>query len=253
MNESFNIQQTSNMADGSHAGIQLPLPLAGLQPVMTMTASGRNMTDDAISEGDELKVLITTAVSDGDVLVVAIGGTPTVRALFTDEQGRRWLVPRDERCDAMLFDGDTPVSVVGKVVSIEKRVVRAPSAYCLRAIRRTAARQADQQPPSPQKVDDTIAQVAPLVTNSRQWYAVFRALADDGVMATGRYREFCQRVAAVVSAHPHLPVAKELGRLAVLSFRKRVALWDASDAPVSGWRFDEYLNIARQTAALLQK
>jgi hypothetical protein len=50
-----------------------------------------------------------------------------------------------------------------------------------------------------------------------------------------------------------MPVAKELGRLAVLSFRKRVALWDASDAPVSGWRFDEYLNIARQTAALLQK
>ena len=52
---------------------------------------------------------------------------------------------------------------------------------------------------------------------------------------------------------PCLPLSKELGRMAIMSFRKCVALWDASDAPVSGQRFAEYRRIAQLTAALLSK
>ena len=47
--------------------------------------------------------------------------------------------------------------------------------------------------------------------------------------------------------HEHLPTAKELSRMAVQSFVKKIDLWDRNDAPVRGNRFDYYLRIARMT------
>jgi len=53
--------------------------------------------------------------------------------------------------------------------------------------------------------------------------------------------------------HGHLPVASELRRMAVQTFRKSPTLWERGDAPVSGQRFDDYLRIANLTAEKLRK
>lgn len=232
--------------------ISIPTQLAGYQPELLVTARGEAMTDDVVGEGDQLRVRLNMAAGDGDVVVAVSGGVATVGALFTDEQQRRWLVPRTERRDAVELSPDSDVRLIGVVVGIEKCAVRAASADCLKTIRRTLARRQQPRRPSADEVDAVITAVAPEVLNSRQWYAVYRALADGQAVGEGCFRNFALRVALVVPHHAHLPVAKELGRLAVQSFRKRVALWQADDAPVSGQRFADYLRIAQLTARLLK-
>ncbi|MBQ3754166.1 MAG: hypothetical protein II864_11615 [Prevotella sp.] len=233
--------------------ILLPEGLAVHQPRIEVTVSDDAMKDADIIQGDILRVFIYMVPHDGDTVVVNINGRYTARALFTDEQDRQWLVPRNEQYDATPIDEAASISIVGTVVSIERRMPRAASADCIKAIRRTVARRQEPQRPTAEQVDAVIAAVAPEVGNGRQWYAVYRALADAGCTPEGCFREFAERVGRVVPGHAHLPVAKELGRLAVQSFRKRVALWDASDAPVSGQRFADYRHLAHLAAALLSR
>lgn len=222
------------------------------QPRFEITVSDDAMKDADIIQGDILRVFISMVPHDGDIVVVKISDRFTVRALFTDEQGRQWLIPRNEQYDAIPIDEAAIISILGSVVSIERRMPRASSADCIKAIRRTVARRQEPQRPTAEQVDAVIAAVAPEVSNGRQWYAVYRALADAGCTPEGCFREFAERVGRVVPGHAHLPVAKELGRLAVQSFRKRVALWDASDAPVSGQRFADYRRLAQHCASLVE-
>ena len=70
---------------------------------------------------------------------------------------------------------------------------------------------------------------------------------DKRAVEDGAYAEFVQRVCVLVPSHSHLPQVSELRRMEVQSFRRCVELWDAEDAPVSGARFDTYLQIARTT------
>lgn len=233
--------------------ILLPEGLAVYQPCIEVPVRDESMKDANISQGDILRVILNMVPHDGDILVVRIGTRTTVMALFTDEQGRRWLVPGNEQYDAILADQTDAVTIVGTVASIERRAPRASSADCIKAIRRTLARSQEPRCPTAQQVDAAIAAVAPEVKNARQWYAVYRALADQGGVAEGCFREFAERVGRVVPGHPCLPVAKELGRMAVQSFRKRVALWDAADAPVRGQRFAEYRRLALLSASLVSQ
>lgn len=233
--------------------ILLPEGLAVCQPCIEVPVRDDSMKDANISQGDILRVIINMVPHDGDMLVVRIGDRTTVMALFTDEQGRQWLVPRNEEYDAILVDQSDTVTFVGTVASIERRAPRASSADCIKAIRRTVARRQEPQCPTAEQVDAAIAAVAPEVKNGRQWYAVYRALADAGCTPEGCFREFAERVGRVVPGHACLPVAKELGRMAVQSFRKRVALWDAADAPVRGQRFAEYRRLALFSASLLNR
>lgn len=229
-------------------GIMLPRELVGSQPEICITAEGDSMIGAGFSEGDLLRVRLHAPVHDGDVVVAMVDGAATAKVLFSDEQGRRWLVPRNSNYQALLLTPDKEVRILGIVVGVEKRVVRASSAECLQAIRHTLERMRQPEPMTDEKIDAVITAMAPEVSNGRQWYAVYRPLVDCGAICEGCFRDFCQRVWRVVPAHAHLPVGKELGRLAVQSFRKRVALWDVRDAPVNGARFADYLRIARLTA-----
>lgn len=236
-------------SDGSY--VMLPEELLSRQPELFVPAKGDSMADAGFEEGDLLRVRLNTAVHDGDIVVASVDGGATVKVIFTDESGGRWLVPLNERYDAILLTQDNDVRILGTVVGVEKQVVRASSADCLKAIRRTKERHRQQEKPSDRQVDAAIVAVAGEVSNGRQWYAVYRTMADHGVMDNGCYGEFCRRVSQVVPTHHHLPVAKELGRLAVQSFRKRVGLWNSDDAPVSGTRLADYLRIARITGEQL--
>ncbi len=237
--------------DGGSEGMLVPEALLGLDPELFIPARGDSMAGAGFADGDLLRVRLSPSARDGDIVVALVDGAATVKVLFSDVEQRRWLVPCNERYDAILLTPDSNVRILGTVVGVEKRVVRASSADCLKAIRRTVARREEPSRPTSAKADAAIAAVAPEVSNGRQWYAVYRALADLDCTPEGCFREFADRVARLVPTHPHLPVAKELGRLAVQSFRKRVALWDASDAPVSGQRFAEYRRLAHLCASLL--
>ena len=78
-----------------------------------------------------------------------------------------------------------------------------------------------------------------------------RAMADAEVQDESDFDGFCSRICLLLPQHKHLPDAKELQRMAVLSFAKQVAMWVECDAPVTGKRFRDYLAIAKCMAGFL--
>lgn len=222
--------------------------LTSRQPEIYITYFGHAMDGAGLAEGDELRLRLRTTPRDGDVVVAFVDGEPVVRAVFADDRQHRWLLACSEGYDAVPLDS-AGVRLLGTVVGLSRREVRVSSVLCLQSL----ARSRQQEPPTAQEVAAAIRTVAPKVLNSRQWYAVCRALADCGAVDEDSHRDFCRLVAQTVPAHPFLPVAKELGRMAVQSFSKRVDLWRADDAPVSGQRFDYYLSLARMTADCLAR
>ena len=105
--------------------------------------------------------------------------------------------------------------------------------------------------PGREEVNRALQSIAPSIVNSRLWFAVYRVLVDFKAMEKDTLPKFVQMVEEVVPEHAHLPKAKDLQRLDVLSFGKCVKLWDAYNAPVTGKWFDMYCKVARQMEAFL--
>ena len=160
-------------------------------------------------------------------------------------------MPRNEKYDAILLTEEMDVRFIGIVVGVEKANVRAPSRELLQSIRRTKNKQRQASRLSDEKVDLCIIRMGAEVKHARQWYAVFRAMVDYNVTQENAIQQFCERVKSLLPAHEHLPNYKEVGRMAVLSFAKRVSMWNEDNAPVSGYRFRDYLSIALQMGRLL--
>lgn len=229
----------------------LPKSLVGMHPEMLIPAEGDSMADAGYEAGDLLRVRFGVAVHDGDSVLAWIDGRCTVKAFFTDEDGERWLVPRNENYDAILLTEEMDVRLLGVVVGVEKAATRTPSRPLLQAIRRTKnKRRAARRLPA-EAVDALVVRIGPLVVHARQWFAVYRALLDVGLTEEGDFEGFALRVKQLLPAHVHLPEAKELRRMDVQSFAKPVVLWEESNAPVRGQRFRDYLRIALTMGDLL--
>lgn len=229
----------------------LPKALVGQYPEMFVPATGDSMVDAGYEEGDLLRVRFGVTAHDGDSVLALIDGACTVKSLFTDEEGTRWLVPQNEKYDAIQLREDMDVRILGIVVGLEKACVRASSRSLLKSIRRTKNRQRLALRMSDTEVDKRIFRMGEEVKHARQWYAVYRAMVDYGVAEEGDVQEFCERVKRLLPDHTHLPVAKELQRMAVQSFSKRVSMWQPDNAPVAGARYRDYLSIALMMSRLL--
>ena len=97
-----------------------------------------------------------------------------------------------------------------------------------------------------------------LATCSSMWLgttmascSVFRMMADYEIVGEDDVPAFCERVRCLLPEHGHLPVTKEVQRMAVQSFAKRVSMWRPDNAPVTGSRFQDYLNIALMMGRML--
>lgn len=78
-------------------------------------------------------------------------------------------------------------------------------------------------------------------------------MMDRRIIEEDSFTQFVQMVRETVPEHPHLPVAAELRRMGVQSFRRAVDLWNETDAPVTGARFEAYLQIARATMECIKE
>ena len=231
--------------------ILIPKALAGQHPELFIPASGDSMADAGYEDGDLLRVRFGDMGHDGDSVLAMIDGACTVKALFTDEYGTKWLVPRNSNYDAIMLTEDMDFRILGCIVGVEKASVRASSRELLQSIRRTRNKMRVVKKLSPEAVDECIVKIGDQVKHARQWYAVQRKMVDRGVADEGDMMSFCSRVARLLPEHEHLPVAKELSRMAVQSFAKSVSMWDINNAPVKGTRFYDYLQIAMSMDKLL--
>ena len=232
--------------------VVLPRELLGWQPVFIVRVKGDSMRDAGILPGDRLHVQLEATVDDGDIVVASIDGECTVKAFCTDDRGRKWLVPRNDKYKAIRLTADKDVRIMGKVVEHIKDAPRTSFNDCMRAILQSCGDEYAKEEVSRQKVEKAVAEAARLVKNGRHWYAVYRAMADRGAVGEGDYTGFAELVSGIVPEHDFLPKPGELRRMAVQSFSKPVALWNQDDAPVSGQRFDDYLLIAKATNKLLK-
>lgn len=231
--------------------ILIPKVLIGPHPEMFITAIGDSMIEAGYEDGDMLRVRFGVESRDGKDMLIMIDGACTVKTIFTDEDGVKWLLPQNDNYTAFPLNEDMDVRVLGMVMGVEKDSPHHSSSSCLKAIRKAKQRLKAAKRLSDDKVDAVICEMGEEVRHARQWYAVYRPLVDHELTEKGNFDGFCKRVHRLLPDHEHLPTAKEMSRMAVQSFAKAVVLWDRKDAPVQGVRYDDYLRIAHLTDAKL--
>ena len=231
--------------------VLLPKAVVGLQPEMMIPAEGDSMREAGFEPGDLLRVRFGMEARDGDSVLAWIDGQCTVKSLFTDEEGQRWLVPQNDSYDAILLKEEMDVRILGVVVCVEKSSPRASSRQMLQAVRRTKNKLRAARKLTEAEVDAQIIRIGSYVQHARQWFAVYKGMVECEVQEQGDYKGFCSRVRRLLPDHEHLPEAKEVARMEVLSFAKLIALWEESNAPVRGVRFRDYRSLALTMVSFL--
>ncbi len=231
----------------------MPRSFLTMQPEFVVKVCGDSMVDVGIVEGDKVMVETTESVHDGDIVLVMIDGEVTLKCWFEDADGCPWLVPQNEAYEPFPLDKSQDVHVLGVVREIVKPAPRVSYRSCDQRVSRVRRSRMEPRRPSAEQVNQIICDVAPMVANGRQWYAVYRPLVTALAVGEGDYDGFSALVSRVVPGHQHLPVGSELQRMAVQSFAKPVSSWRSDNAPVQGKRFLQYLAIGQHTEKLLAK
>ena len=234
-------KETCDMALSDY--LLLPKKIVGMHPQIFIPAEGDSMIEAGYEPGDSLRVKLDVSAHDGDDVLIWIDGKCTVKTYYTDEDGQKWLVPRNSSYDSILLTDEMDVRVLGIVVGVEKASFRAPSRSLLQAIRKTKNKLKAASKLTKEEVDERIRKMGAIVVHARQWYAVYRALLDKSLIPEDDFKGFCDRVKRLLPEHDHLPEPKEISRMAVQSFAKPIPLWVESNAPVTGSRFRDYLHI----------
>lgn len=214
--------------------------------MLMLKVRGESMRDAGFCPGDRIVVDYDTGIVDGDIVVATINGESTLKSYMTDENGDMWLVPHNPDFEAFRLTDEVTSFRMGKVVQHVKTNPRMGFNEIRKVMERTRNRLREQRPPAKEEVVEAIRCVAPHVTNSRMWFAVYRVLVDRKVLRENAFDTFVHWLEEDVPAHPYMPKAVDLQRLAVQSFSKPVKLWNADNAPVSGKRFRDYCDIARR-------
>ena len=86
-----------------------------------INAMGDSMTGAGIESGDRLIVEKDVMPQDGDIVVVCIDGEHTIKAFFTDKNGRHWLLPKNPKYNPILLDCTKTVYICGCVRCVMKK------------------------------------------------------------------------------------------------------------------------------------
>ena len=213
---------------------------------------GDSMRDVDIMPGDQLLVRHIgdpSLVRDGDAVIAWVAGQNTVKAFMRDEQGNAWLVPRNPKYAPFRITED--MRITGLVIRCITS--NTSSAYAdLARILKKAQLTPEPTPPSEKAIAQAVLYICDSVSNGRQWFAVYRALADGGAIRDNDFTTFVNLVADLLPEHPCLPVVSEMRRMNVQSFRKPLHLWKPYDAPVSGSIFEKYARLAQDMKERLE-
>ncbi len=229
----------------------LPKEFLSMQPEFIVTVKGDSMKDAGIVEGDAVKVETGVSIHDGDIVLVMLDGEFTLKCYCEDEDGTPWLVPQNPAYEPFSLKETQNVWILGRVSKVIKQMPRINYRSCMKLIKKAKAGQPEPKEISQLQVSRAIREVAQSVTVARQWYAVYRTMADLCIVGEGDFDTFIEMVKTEVPRHPNLPTRTELQRMAVDSFAKPVALWRVGNAPVQGKRYNDYMTIAQQTKELL--
>ena len=155
----------------------LPKSELGNNPTVDWPARGDSMIDAKIEEGDLLRVELGSIAHDGDIVVVSIDNEYTAKAFFTDQNGKRWLCPRNSRYDSILLTSRMNVRIVGVVRDIVKPAPRQSYSEC-RAIVDATLRRHQQKDDLWELVRKAVKEGASLFWAGSSWAIVYCVLRD---------------------------------------------------------------------------
>lgn len=233
--------------------MMMPAGLQKMHPMFFAHATGDSMKNANLEEGDMVLVVTGMTPSDGDIVLASINGEYTIKAYCKDEFGSPWMVPQNSDYDAFRLPTDESAIIWGVVQNIMKQSPRISYRACLRDIQKSRAKEQAPKVPGSEEVQAAIRDIAPKVTNGRQWFAVYRALADRKLVGEECFEAFCRLVAEAVPEHPRLPVYTEMQRMSVMCFAKPIGQWQADNAPVTGKRYLDYLMLAKEMLKRLEE
>jgi hypothetical protein len=240
--------------DTTDESVTIPKSLMGSRPVFAITVKGDSMKDAGIMPGDMAYVEMREDVNDGDIVLACIDNDScTIKTYFCDDNGQRWLLPRNRDYKPILLKEGMNVRIMGKVVSIKRETARASFRDCMRILKDAREEQREEKVITREKVVAAIRKVAGEIAVGRMWYAAYRVFVDKKVVRENDYEGFLSLVEEAVPEHPNIPKAVELSRMCIDSFRKPLALWESENAPVQGKRFKDYLRIGRLTQEALME
>ena len=223
-----------------------------IEGIYSVRAKGDSMIDAEIDSGDLLTVETGVRIYPRDIVLVRVDDESLAKVYYEANDGTQWLLPFNPDYEPIEITEENEVDILGKVFEITRSAPHISDADCERVLERGRKKQSPQEMKLDRKqLNDIIAQVGEKVMNSRQWFAVYRALVDDHQVVEKDYASFCELVCDSVPQHPKLPKEGEMQRMATQSFNKCVALWRHDNAPVKGKRFEAYKLIALRTTELL--
>lgn len=79
-------------------------------------AQGDSMIGVGIHDGDMLLIESTSHFNNQDIVLAKINGEDLLKTYYMDEHGRHWLVPANDKYDAILLTEDMDVRFAGRVV-----------------------------------------------------------------------------------------------------------------------------------------
>lgn len=246
----------NEMGDVPPEMMMVPDMLTMGRTVSFVRAQGDSMIGVNIHDGDMLMVERTSHFNNQDIVAAKVNGRDVLKSYYMDEHGRHWLVPSNERYDAILLTEDMDVKFVGRMVWNMQRDVHDTTRNIRRAIERTLNKNGEslaktQRPLTREDVERALLGMGAQVEMGRHWLGPCRVLMDRKFIPKERYDLFCDLVCCVLPDHEHLPQYSELRRMAIDCFEKPFDTWTDEKAPVHGRHYLGYYNAGKALKVLL--
>lgn len=207
-------------------------------------AQGDSMIGVGIHDGDLLMLERTCHFNNQDIVAARIDGAEMLKSYYMDEHGRHWLVPSNDRYDALLLTEEMDVKFAGRMVWNFRKDVHETTRNIRQSIERALKKMdelmVEEHVLTREEVERALQHVGPLVKRGRHWLGPCRVLMDCGFIPKERYDLFCDLVSSVLPEHEHLPQEDELRRMAVDCFSKPFVTWTDKMAPVHGKHYLSY-------------
>ena len=236
----------------------LPTEMGDIPPEMVMVpgmltmdlnvgfarAQGDSMIGVGIHDGDLLMLERTCHFNNQDIVAAWVDGAELLKSYYMDEHGRHWLVPSNDRYDAMLLTEEMDVKFAGRMVWNMRKDVHETTRNIRQSIERALKKMGEmvveEHVLTREEVERALQHVGPLVKKGRHWLGPCRVLMDSGFIPKERYDLFCNLLSSVLPDYEHLPKADELRRMASACFSKPFATWTDDKAPVHGKHYQGY-------------
>ena len=241
----------NNMGDYGGDYLMLPRQLVGYEPIIMISVRGESMCGAGIETGDVVTLRLGDCAEDGDIVMAWLDGEVTLKVFYRDEDGEAWLVPQNTMYQPIRMSEFTSVWILGVVVDVKKSVGRVPFRQIQQQMRSLKHKE-EPQVLTDAVVKKAVQKILPKMTTSRQWFCVYRVLADKGFLHERAFYELNDCMNRLFPNNDFSINVKDLSRMAVGCFDKRLFFWEEQAAPVQGKRFLEYLALAQEFQRLLE-